>query len=395
MIGAFMGKKNKKRFEEMHKKDSLKNESKDETKDFAGKGFAGKTLFIMAFLVVIGFIAGALVGVFYPTETPQPVPELPDGDELGGEPGTVPNGGEPAENFLSKAEISEKVKDFVENSDSIFFQTNSLKDNGFSVNIVSVADFSNDVYEVSFNFMKGTEIQGSSQVFASKDGKKVVFGDVMDLSEPIVYVEPPAPELPKSDKPNVKMFVMTYCPYGQQAEDGLLPVGKLFGDKIEFEPHFVIYSNYATGYPDYCIDENSQYCSMHGINELNEGVRQLCVWKYNKDLFWDYVAGVNENCAMADIETCWKEQAEAVGVDIEKIEECFNSEALDLLETEVQLNTQYSVQGSPTILVNDAAYQGGRSPEAYKQGICGAFNTPPEECEEELSDDAGASDGQC
>ena len=39
--------------------------------------------------------------------------------------------------------------------------------------------------------------------------------------------------VPKSDKPLVELFVMAYCPYGTQAEKGLIPVIELLGDKID------------------------------------------------------------------------------------------------------------------------------------------------------------------
>ena len=55
----------------------------------------------------------------------------------------------------------------------------------------------------------------------------------------------------KSDKAKIDFYVMSYCPYGNQAEDGMSPVAALLNDKINFEPHYVIYGNYGGGGPKY------------------------------------------------------------------------------------------------------------------------------------------------
>ncbi|MCK4589885.1 MAG: hypothetical protein KAT77_05545 [Nanoarchaeota archaeon] len=210
---------------------------------------------------------------------------------------------------------------------------------------------------------------------------------------------PPTTEVPKSDTPTVKMFVMTYCPYGQQAEAGLGPALELLGDIVEFEPHFVIYNNYATNrggaWEDYCFDEEEQYCSMHGINELNEGVRQLCIYDSTPEKWWKYVNKINADCALSDIETCWKDAAKYAGIDVEEVETCFENKGELLLKKELLLNQQFGVQGSPSIFINDASYSGGRAPENYKAGICDAFNEAPEECDEELNAAGGAAEGSC
>ena len=56
------------------------------------------------------------------------------------------------------------------------------------------------------------------------------------------------------------------------------------------------------------------------------------------------------------------------------------------------LNEQYGVQGSPTIVVNDAVVDvSPRSPEKFKETICQSFNSPPEECSQTLSSDSPTS----
>jgi len=204
-----------------------------------------------------------------------------------------------------------------------------------------------------------------------------------------------AAEYPKAETPAVKMFVMTFCPFGQQAETGLKPAIELLNEGVDFEPHFVIYSNYASGYPDYCLDEENKYCSMHGITELNEGVRQLCIWKYDKEKWWNYVAKINEKCSNSNIETCWEEIAEETNVDADKIKTCQEEEAISLLAKEVELNQKYGVRGSPSVKINDKDYSGARTPEAYKSAICAAFTSAPDDCGSALSATGAAATGSC
>ncbi len=230
--------------------------------------------------------------------------------------------------------------------------------------------------------------------YVTKDGK-YLFPQAIDLDIELPEVTTPdevattATETPKTDKPKVEMYVMSFCPYGQQAETGLIDAVKLLNNNINFEPHFVIYGNYQGGSADYCI-ENGKYCSMHGIQELNEDVRQLCVWKYNNDKFWDYVMAINKACKSNDVDKCWENIAKGQDIDVEKIKSCQKDEAVTLLGNEVKLNTANKVSGSPTIIINGVKYSGGRSPENFKTGICGAFKTGPSECSTVLST-AGAS----
>ncbi len=199
----------------------------------------------------------------------------------------------------------------------------------------------------------------------------------------------------KSDKPVMKFFVMSFCPYGQQAEQGITPVARLLQNQATLEPHFVIYSNYQGGGPTYCLDKDSKYCSMHGVSEVNEDVRQLCIWKYDQAKWFDYVEALNGSCSATNVDTCWEGVAKNLKIDTAKIKKCFDSEAETLLAQEVALNTQYGVQGSPQIFINDEEYSGGRDPESYKQAICSGFNTVPDACQQTLDAGTGAAAGSC
>jgi len=185
--------------------------------------------------------------------------------------------------------------------------------------------------------------------------------------------------LPKSDKPVMDVFVMSYCPFGLQMEKGVIPVKELFGDKIDVKIMFV---NYA----------------MHGKKEIDENTLEYCIQKEQPGKFWAYLkcfvgSGVSSDCVTQS------------GVDKTKADACvaatdtaFNITGLyndrstwsggqyPLYMVNNLENEQYQVGGSPTVIINgNAASIYPRSPEDVKNNICCTFNTMPAECDRALS----------
>ena len=242
----------------------------------------------------------------------------------------------------------------------------------------------NGLYKIRFKLR-----ENEFDFYASKDGK-LLFPRMLDLETP------PIKELPKSEVPEVKLFVMAFCPFGNQAEELIMPLAELFGEKIDLKLHYVFYSNYEGGGEKYCIDKENKYCSMHGIQELHQGIRELCVQKYQKEKLWSFVKEINKQCSSQDADSCWEEIAKNQGINVQAIKNCQEKEALDLLEKERKLTQkEYQVQdvlmhrnkdsenilGSPVLVINDMIFDGERSIEGYKEGICSSFKNPPKECE--------------
>ncbi len=184
--------------------------------------------------------------------------------------------------------------------------------------------------------------------------------------------------IPKSDKPDVDVFVMSYCPYGLQMEKAVIPVMNLLGDKANIVIRFVDYA-------------------MHGKKEVDENTRQYCIQKDQSDKYVDYLTCFVQS---DDTEKC---QTEA-GIDKAKLEACiadadnkFNITGLyndrstwsggrfPPFMIDAGLNQRYGVRGSPTFVINGKVISVNRSPEAVKEAICSAFNNPPEECNQTLS----------
>lgn len=205
-------------------------------------------------------------------------------------------------------------------------------------------------------------------------------------------------DIPQSDNPTVQLYTMTFCPYGNQAEELMRPVADLLGDAVEIEPHYIFYDNYQGGGPEYCLDDESQYCSMHGVGEANQDIRELCVYNNQQEKYWDFVEQVNQDCVAEDVDQCWQDAAQEVGVNVSSVESCFEDNKLAYAEDEVGLASEYNVTGSPTLLINGVNYTGDRSAQGYKDAICSAFNEAPEACNQDLEveeDTASAPAGSC
>ncbi|HNU96728.1 MAG TPA: hypothetical protein PLF70_00745 [Candidatus Portnoybacteria bacterium] len=239
------------------------------------------------------------------------------------------------------------------------------------------------------------EIQGQEYTsYITKDGK-IVFPYGVEVQSEEEKNQQTTKDIPKQEKSTAMLFVMSFCPYGNQAEEAMMPVIKLFGNKTDVQLHYVIYSNYNGGGSDYCLDKESKYCSMHGIQELNQNVRELCVQKYQPDKVWDFVSGVNNGCGLANVDVCWENIAKTTGVDITQIKTCQKDEATTLLKNEVALNEKYNIQGSPTLLINEKEFSGDRTANGYKTGLCAGFKIEPEECSQSLNSEINAANGSC
>lgn len=186
------------------------------------------------------------------------------------------------------------------------------------------------------------------------------------------------PSITKSDKPEVELFVMSYCPYGLQMEKAYLPAWELLKDEANISLKFVSYI-------------------MHGKKEIDENTRQYCIGQESEDKLIDYL-----KCFVAEdnYTKCLKE----VNLTDSKLASCVNSTdgkykitaqyndnstwlsgRYPIYGVHGDLNERYGVQGSPTVVINGNQVNVNRTPEAVKQAICAAFNNPPEECKKVLS----------
>lgn len=230
--------------------------------------------------------------------------------------------------------------------------------------------------------------------YASLDGKY--------LFPKEISLNPPKPKtMPQAQKPEIDLFVMAYCPFGNQAEKLMLPVVNLLKDKADFQLHYIIYSDYASGYPKYCLNKANKYCSMHGVQEVHEDMRELCIQKYQKNKLWDFVKAMDDQTSPQNSDKKWEAIAQKLGIDVNKVKTCEKNEGTALLDQEIALTkksypvqdpSQYNnidsitISGSPTIVINGMIYDGSRSTKAYQDAVCSAFKTAPAECNQKLDE---------
>ncbi|MFH0969186.1 MAG: hypothetical protein V1804_01625 [Patescibacteria group bacterium] len=173
--------------------------------------------------------------------------------------------------------------------------------------------------------------------------------------------------------PDVELFVMSQCPYGIQAEKGLLPVIQKLGSKINFKLEFV----------DYIL---------HGKKEFDENLNQYCIQKEEAGKLDNYlncytVSGDSAKClAQANINkskitSCVSETDKNFGLT-----QKFNSGGSNPpFELNKDTNDKYGVKGSPTLVVNGTTIDAGRDSASMLKAICSGFNNPPAECSATLS----------
>ena len=235
------------------------------------------------------------------------------------------------------------------------------------------------------------KIDGQEEAITSyltKDGKKFFPAVPMDIEETKRASEadlaksgetPPLAVAPKSDKPKVELFVMSHCPFGTQAEKGILPVVEALGDKIDFEFKFCDYV-------------------MHGKKEIDEQLNQVCIQKEYPEEINSYLTCFLENETYSS--KCMKDN----GISESKISSCVAKTDKEFKITEMyddkstwasgrfpkfEVNgseaREYGVGGSPSLVINGVKINSGRAPSIYLKTICDTFNDVPEECSVELS----------
>ena len=236
----------------------------------------------------------------------------------------------------------------------------------------------NGLYKVVVNI-------GSQDVtsYISQDGKNF-FPDFYPMDATSTpsgagnQAQPTQKPISKTDKPQVELFVMSYCPYGLQMEKGILPVVQLLGSKINYNLKFVSYI-------------------MHGEKEVQENMRQYCIGqqgsaKLNSYLSCFVKAESSDTCLTeakintAAVNACVSQtDAQNKITPIFKDQSLWNGAQYPPFNIHKDDNTKYSVSGSPTLVINGTTASAQRDPQSLLKLICLAFSNPPSECSQTLA----------
>jgi hypothetical protein len=186
-------------------------------------------------------------------------------------------------------------------------------------------------------------------------------------------------EIQKSDSPMLEAYVVSRCPFGLQMQ-------RMMADAINSVPQLaqyikVRYMGEVSG---------NTITSMHGDAEAQENLRQICIREEQSSKYWSYVA-----CQMKTGDTAGCEKS--TGIDSAKLNACTSSTSRGVAyaKEDFDLSTQYSVTGSPTLILGgknvSEFYFGGRTSDAVKTMVCTAFNSQPGFCSQTLNTAEAAS----
>ena len=236
---------------------------------------------------------------------------------------------------------------------------NVLEGQGADVTEIEITDVSLEkgLYVISFDY-SGEPYPVSYYLTAD--------GSLLGMMSPVVDEDVPltssgattTAEVVKSDRPITELFIMTHCPYGTQAEKGIIPVIKALGDTADIKIRFVHYF-------------------MHDPEETETPI-QVCIREEQSDKYLDYLS-----CYLGagDSATCLTETQ----INKAKLTSCIATKSEDYYAQDSELSNQYGVQGSPTLVINGVQANSGRDSVSYLDTICSAFSTQPAECETQLS----------
>ena len=167
--------------------------------------------------------------------------------------------------------------------------------------------------------------------------------DVDHSRAPMNLEELLASRIARMGKPMLELFVMSYCPYGVQAEEQLFPIVKEFGDTIDFRLQFI-----AQEKAEPSAQDITPFVSLHGYPEVAENIRQLLIAREHPDRYLDYIL-----CRGKKLDKSWEDCAEKLGMDVAKIQELFDSpEAEQLFRENIRRAAELGIKASPTILVD-------------------------------------------
>lgn len=174
-----------------------------------------------------------------------------------------------------------------------------------------------------------------------------------------------AAKAPKpADRVPVDLYVMSLCPFGVQAENGLLPVAEALKGYVDVRIHYIASEVEGSTGPI------PTFRALHGQPEVDENIRQLCVQKHFPAQHPKYLLKRNESYKSPD----WQSAAKAVGVDVSKIEACASgAEGAGLHAKSIKGAIERKANSSPTIDIAGKPYQASRSQRAFAEALCGVL----------------------
>ena len=283
----------------------------------------------------------------------------------------------------SGQKAAQKALDFI-NANMPQGQTASLE----SVNTVS------GVYE--FQLKIGEQEYTS---YVTKDGK-ILFTSGVEIS-PVTSTpttteaaaaKQTCEDLAKTETSVLEAFVVSKCPFGLQMQRILAEIVKNIPEASKYIK--VEYMGEVS---------NNKVSSMHGDEEAQENLRQVCIREEQSNKYWDYIAC---HIKKGDVDSCLT----TTNIDKNILATCLNdvNKGIAYIKKDFENQDKYNdtpeckqdptkcaVGGSPALILNGKAVSefdfGGRTAEAVKTVICCGFNNQPSFCSQKLTTEQAAT----
>ncbi len=240
------------------------------------------------------------------------------------------------------------------------------------------------VYKFTLDFGSGDQVR-QYESYITKDGG-ILFASGTELesldqidAESVAQQQPQVTcdDIEKQEQAEVTAYVVSQCPFGLQAQ-------RLIKKTVEESPEMAQYLNVK--YIGEVVD--GEITAMHGDEEAQENLRQICIREEQGGLYWPYVSCYMKEAGSS--EDCLAE----TGVNAFEVGACMEdaSRGLAYAQADFDSANKHSVTGSPTLIVNDAQRVsefdfGGRVPNALKDIVCCGSTNQPSFCESDLSTD--------
>lgn len=305
------------------------------------------------------------------------------------------NKGDSVEEKFTGKKVSEKITNEIEEKLGVAFSERFAPESEFVFNEVREES---DLYKV-YMTIDGNDFE----VYLSKDYTKFI-PQIIDLEELLNELEEEnkvdvtednmkALGINENSKPRLDYFVMSFCPYGNPADENASKIRAVFGDSVDVVPHYIVN-----------LTKDGGYTSLHGEQEAHQDIRELCVLEnYGLDKFFEFTLASNEGLTSEDADKKWQTIAWNVGVDVNTIATCETTKGLEMAKSELEVTGNVKVKGqdgigpvvaSPTILVNGSKI--GNSVSAIQKSLCESFGggEKPAACDQDI-EEAAAAAGSC
>ncbi len=278
---------------------------------------------------------------------------------------------------LSNNELAKKAVDYINNQ-------------GLASSTASLVSISEESGLVKVRIKIGSSEFDS---YATKDGK-LLFPQAFKMEESIdnnsenqgqsgqptaEQIQQVCDTMTKTDKPVLEAYVVSKCPFGLQMQ-------RILADVVENAPDLAqnIFVRYMGSI------SNGKITAMHGDQEAQENLRQICIRDEQRSKYWNYISC---HIKAGEVDSCLTSAA----INENKLSGCMSdkSRGLAYAKEDFDLNEKYRVEGSPTLILGEKQISefdfGGRTSEAVKSMICCASNNKSSDCSKTLNTTSAAA----